>query len=425
MPSGATGRMAGDRIAHLTLRAWVAASPSAALALIVVALATSWVATYLLGGAQNVVPHWYYVPILFAAVRFGPLAAVIVGVISGLLAGPATYLDVATATAQEPHRWLTRMGFFVLIGSGMASMARTSLPRILHEVRDRRQQATLGRALDNGELFVRYQPIVDLQTGRLHGVEALVRWQHPTRGELAPGRFLPSAERGPVIHRLGGFVLEQALQQAARWTELAVHAGQPAPRVAVNLSGRELESPTLVARVAQQLADAGVDPSLICLEVTESVLVDDLDLAVTRLTRLKALGVRLAVDDFGTGYSSLSAVHRYPIDVVKIDRSFLAAMEDDHDTQTMLGGMALFARSLDLTTVAEGVETHQQANLITELGYDLAQGYHYARPLTADAIDHLLTRPHQELGDPSTPPQTTQLIRTGFGRASGKPGAVQ
>ena len=389
-PPRSSGRRAGDGIAQSTLRAWLAVSPLGALGLVALGLAVSWGLTHAVGGAGHVVPHWYYVPILFAAVRFGPVAAIVVGLLSGVLAGPATYLDVATATPQETHRWLTRLAFFVVIGGGMASLVRSSLPSIVEEVQRRREEAALRRALQARELFLRYQPIIEPATGGLHGVEALIRWRHPERGEVSPGEFLPAAERSEVIHDLGAFVLEEACAQAVRWAELAAEAGVAAPRVSVNMSGRELESPALLERVRDCLQASGVDPGRICLEVTETTLIADIELFVARLAALKTLGVQLAVDDFGTGYSSLSAVHRFPIDVLKIDRSFLAALASDEGTESMLGGLVLFARSVDLTTVAEGVETAEQARLVAELGYDLAQGYHYARPSTAGVIDRLL-----------------------------------
>jgi diguanylate cyclase len=384
----------GDRAAHSTLRAWLGISPVRAVAFVLAGLVASWVLTYALGGAAHVVPHWYYVPILFTAVRFGPLAAIVVALIAGVLAGPLTELDVATGAAQEPHRWLTRMGFFVVIGGGMASLVRSSLPTIAEEVRHRRDDLALRRALEGGELFLRYQPIVHVETGSLYGVEALIRWRHPREGEIPPARFLPAAERGAVIHDIGAFVLREACAQARRWAELATSVGHDAPRVAINMSARELEVPEVVDRVRVALDVSGVDPDLICIEVTESTLVSDMERCVERLGALKQLGVRLAVDDFGTGYSSLSAVHRYPVDVLKIDRGFLAALDHDQTTRATLGGVALFARSLRLTTLAEGVETPQQAALLQELGYELAQGYWFGRPATPSAIDRLVTAAH-------------------------------
>lgn len=403
-----TVRTFGDELARTTLHASVSTSWGRAMLVVVVGLVGSWLLTWAMGGAGHVVPHWYYLPILFVSLRFGASAAVVVAVAAGLMAGPLTPLDVAAGTPQDTVRWLTRLGFFVVVGWSMALLARPSLPSIVEEIRNRREELALRRAIDDGQLFVRYQPVIDLRSGKLHGVEALVRWAHPELGELGPDEFLPTAERCDLIHDLGRGVLAEAVRCGARWCEIAEAAGEPAPVVAVNMSVRELESPTLVPRIRDVLADVGLDPSLVCLEVTESSLVSDLEVSVARLAGLRTLGVKIAVDDFGTGYSSLSSVHRFPMDVLKVDRSFLTAIERDATTEALLGGLVLFARSLHLTTVAEGVETAEQAALVRDLGYDLVQGYHYGRPLLAHEVDQMLvglpTRPaHEPRPTPARP----------------------
>ncbi len=375
-----------SQLAESALRFSTAASPVGAVTLIAIGLAVSWMATTLAGGVERLVPHHYYVVILFAAVRFGPLAALGVALASGVLAGPLSYVDVAAATTQDPSRWLTRTGFFVVIGLVMSSLVRPMLPSISDEVRRIRGARTITRALDDGQLFLRFQPVVDLRTGGLFGVEALVRWQHPEQGELAPGEFLAMAEQSEAIHDLGAFVLEEACRHAVRWTQ----SDGSGPCVSVNMSARELESPNVVERVRDILERTGVKPSRICLEVTESVLVADIDLAVARLAGLKTLGVRVAVDDFGTGYSSLASAYRYPIDLLKVDRSFVATLDSHQDAEAVLGGLVLFARSMDVVTVAEGIETADHAALLGELGFDLGQGFHFARPMLADDVDQLI-----------------------------------
>lgn len=390
---GAVSRAGSLRFGESALRASLRASPVGAIVLIVLGLAASWSLTYLLGGADHVVPHWYYVPILLAAVRFGPLAALVVALLSGALAGPLTYLDVAAQISQDSSRWITRSAFFVVIGVGMAGLVRPSLPSIAEELGLRREGRILRQALERGEFVLRYQPIVDPLTRSLRGVEALLRWQRPGVGEVGPAAFLGTAERTDVIHGLGAFVLAEACRSAVRWRDLAASVGRPPVNVAVNMSARELESPDLVERVRLTVSAAGLEPGLLCIEITESVLAQDLEQSVDRLAELQELGIHLAVDDFGTGYSSLSSVHRFPIDVLKIDRSFISTIGREGEAGALLGGLVLFARSVDLTTVAEGVETEQQAELVAELGYDLAQGYHYAHPLPEDAIDALVTAP--------------------------------
>jgi diguanylate cyclase len=381
---------AGDRFASSTLHNTLATSPIIGVSVILVGLAASWVATYLLGGARQVVPHFYYVPILFAAVRFGPVAALVTAVASGVLAGPLTYLDVAGQTPQESARWLTRTAFFTTIGVGMAALVRPSLPSVSAGIRHRRNGRVLREALAAGELFVRYQPVVWLATGGLYGVEALVRWNDPQRGELGPGEFLDAAEASGAIRELDTFVFEQACRQAVRWKALAAHTGKLPPCVTVNLSRSNLEAPDLIGRLRDTLESSGADPAQICIELTESVLIDDFDVSVARLAGLKTLGVQLAIDDFGTGYSSLSALDRFPIDVLKVDRTFLHRVTSSPDASNLLGGIALLARSLDVTVIAEGVETFEQRDVLTYNGYEIAQGFLYAKPLLANDIDKLI-----------------------------------
>ena len=388
--SASTG--ATDRLGRGALRALVATSPATAWVVIAAGLAGSWLATHLPGGADTVVPHWYYLPIVFAAARFGPLAALLVALASGVLAGPLTLVNVADATAQETARWLSRTAFFVVIGQLMAGLVSPALPTATNELRRRRQDRDLRRGLANGEFYCVYQPIVDVATARPVAVEALVRWRHPSRGELGPGAFLPAAERSEVIHELGAFVLEAACRQAAAWNALCDRHGRPRLQVNVNLSGRELEAPELIDRVRRSLDANHLPAAQLCLEVTESVLIDDVDACVRQLTALKDLGVQLAVDDFGTGYSSLSAVHRFPIDVLKLDRSFIEALGNGGQAEAISGGIVLFARTVGLTTVAEGIETPAHHQAAVDCGYDHAQGYHYARPMPAQAFTALLQR---------------------------------
>lgn len=387
---GSTSRRVPGALAVAALRASLATSSGRAITVIAAGLVASWGLTMLLGGAQHVVPHFYYAPILFTAVRFGAPPTLVVALLSGILAGPFTPLDVMTDVAQETDRWLTRLAFFLTIGVGMSALVRPSLPSISEELARRRDERRIREGITRGEFLLRYQPIVSLESGRLTGVEALVRWQHPERGELAPEAFLPAAEATGAIHDLGALVFDTACRQAARWRELADAAGVEPPCVAINLSVRELDRPELIRRVRDTMVQYQVEPSQICLELTESVLVEDVEVSTAQLAGLKTLGVRLAVDDFGTGYSSLSAVHRFPVDVLKIDRSFLADITDT-TTVSLLGGLQLFAWSLGLDTIVEGVETEAQRELLLELGYTSAQGYLFSWPLTSQAVDELLT----------------------------------
>ena len=246
----------------------------------------------------------------------------------------------------------------------------------------------LAAATRSGQLEVHYQPTIDLADGRTTGYEALVRWRHPTRGLVAPADFIPQAEAGGHIVEIGRWVLERAVHQAARWT---AETGRPIG-IAVNLSPRQLGHDDVVALVARVLADAGLPAGQLTLEVTEGVLLRDVDEAVGRLAALRALGVRIAIDDFGTGYSSMAYLRRLPADVLKIDRSFVQDLGSDGRSTTLVASMIELARSLGLEVVAEGVETAQQHAVLGDLFCSHAQGYLFGRPQPAP--DHDLT------GDP-------------------------
>jgi diguanylate cyclase (GGDEF)-like protein len=235
---------------------------------------------------------------------------------------------------------------------------------------------SLHRAIGRGELEVHYQPQVQMATGALCGVEALVRWQHPDRGLLSPDHFIPAAEETGIIHALGLHVLEVACRQAASWQ---AH-GPQAVQMSVNLSPRQCLHPDLVTMVADVLVETGADPALLCLEVTETAVLEDLTAMGTVLQALKGLGLTLAIDDFGTGYSSLRALQRLPFDVVKIDRSFVSGLHHSDQEAAIVAAVISLSHALGKRTVAEGVEEVAQVERLRGLGCDVGQGYHYARP---------------------------------------------
>ncbi|WP_199515268.1 putative bifunctional diguanylate cyclase/phosphodiesterase [Nucisporomicrobium flavum] len=250
----------------------------------------------------------------------------------------------------------------------------------------RREEADLRRALDDGEFEVHYQPIVDLAGEHTVGVEALVRWNHPERGLVPPIAFLDMAESLGLLPRLGGWVLEEACRQAAAWQEQ-----QPGFELNVNLSASQLSNPALVDEVRGVLERTGLPPSLLVLELTESVALVDLVESARVLGALKTLGVRIALDDFGTGFSSLSHLGTLPVDVVKIDKSFVQAMQETTGA-SVAEAVLQIARTFGLAPVAEGVEDAGQASRLRELECAQAQGYHFARPMPAGQLTELLTR---------------------------------
>jgi diguanylate cyclase (GGDEF)-like protein/PAS domain S-box-containing protein len=265
----------------------------------------------------------------------------------------------------------------------------------------------LHRALTEQEFRVVYQPEVDLRTGHVTGVEALVRWHHPERGLVPPAEFIPLAEQTGLIAGIGAWVLDTALAQASFWSS-ARHDGA-ALAVWVNLSARQLGDPGLVDLVASSLRRHDVEASQLGLEITESALLEDAEGAVTALASLRELGVRLAVDDFGTGYSSLSYLKRLPVDAVKIDRSFVDGLAVDGDDSAIVAAVAGMARALRLTTIAEGVENLDQLRALRRLGCDLAQGYFFTTPQPPSHISRLLesdrSAPLFSYGDEGVPPQ--------------------
>jgi diguanylate cyclase (GGDEF)-like protein/PAS domain S-box-containing protein len=256
------------------------------------------------------------------------------------------------------------------------------------EAKDRRElEGELERALDTGELRVWFQPEMELPSGRLLGFEALVRWQHPERGLLSPAEFIPQAERSGLIDRLGAWVLDEACRFARKWQD--ARDGSQSFMVAVNLSVRQLTDPLLAERVGEALADSGLPADELCLEITESALMDDADLSLGALRALKALGVRLAIDDFGTGYSSLAYLRRFPIDSVKIDRTFVSGLGSRVEDGAIVSAVLDLTRALGLSAIAEGVEKTGQRDELVRLGCGAAQGYLFSPPRPADEVFRL------------------------------------
>jgi EAL domain-containing protein (putative c-di-GMP-specific phosphodiesterase class I) len=244
--------------------------------------------------------------------------------------------------------------------------------------------------VERGELQLLYQPIVDLATDAVHGVEALARWNHPVRGLVPPTVFVPIAEATGTIVPIGRWVLHEAVTQLARW-RAEFPDGYPLTMEA-NLSAGQLADPGLVPTVAGLVAETGLDPRDLTLEITESSLVEDLDAALRPLRQLSAIGVRLALDDFGTGYSSLTYLRRLPVSMLKIDRSFVADSDVAEPARVLLGGIAALGTGLGMQVVAEGVETERQACRVREAGCHLGQGFLWARPMPADEVTELLRR---------------------------------
>ena len=252
-------------------------------------------------------------------------------------------------------------------------------------------RADLQRALERDEFELHYQPLVDLQDGEITGVEALLRWRHPTRGVIAPADFIPFAEETGLIVPIGRWVLYEGCRQGAMLREQI--AGSEPLAIGINLSVKQLFHKEIVADVAAALAAAGLEPSALTLEITESVMMTDTELAVARMHELRALGVRLAMDDFGTGYSSLSYLSRFPIDILKMDRSLLAAGASPV-TSGLASAVLGLGETFQLEVVAEGIEHSEQSTTLRDLGCEVGQGFFFARPMEHDQlIEYMRARP--------------------------------
>ncbi|HUY61102.1 MAG TPA: EAL domain-containing protein [Candidatus Dormibacteraeota bacterium] len=297
--------------------------------------------------------------------------------------GVATTIDPGTAAVQLLQEAGAAM--YHAKTNGGAALALFDAPMRSRFANRLRVETELRHAVERGEIVCHYQPVVSLASGAIVGAEALVRWAHPTRGLVPPADFIPLAEEVGEITRIGRFVLEEACRATARWATM-----RDAPlSIAVNLSVRQLQDPELITAVARCLAESGLPPADLCLEITETSVIVDSRSAVSVLAQLKGLGVAIAVDDFGTGYSSVSHLRRFALDQLKIDRSFVTGLAADARDLALVDGVVKLAHSLGLTTSAEGVETAEQLAVLRDLGCDYAQGFLMARPLPPAAFEAL------------------------------------
>jgi EAL domain-containing protein (putative c-di-GMP-specific phosphodiesterase class I) len=245
----------------------------------------------------------------------------------------------------------------------------------------------LRNAVARGEFVLHYQPILELPTGRIVEMEALVRWKHPRRGLLYPGDFIGLSEETGLIVPLGRWVLHEACRQTRQW-QLATPGLNLA--ISVNLSARQLQQPGLVEEIAAALRDTRLDPGALRLEITETVVMHDAPATLAKLEALKALGVQLAIDDFGTGYSSLGYLKRFPVDTLKIDRSFVKGIGQNVEDSAIVRAVITVAKSLGLAVTAEGIESADQLEHLRSLGCDHGQGYYFAKPMSSDRVPGLL-----------------------------------
>ena len=249
-------------------------------------------------------------------------------------------------------------------------------------------ESNLHKAIDNNELCLYYQPQVSVVTGQIVGMEALIRWQHPERGFVSPGVFIPVAEETGLIMRIGEWVFREACNQGIKW----IKSGYQLEKISVNLSARQLKDEGLPALIAVILEETGMPADKLCIELTETALILDPDIALARLKKIKELGVTLSLDDFGTGYSSLSYLKRFPIDTLKIDQAFIRDVKVDHEDAALVKAIISMAHGLGMDVIAEGVEIQEQLEFLGANACDTIQGYLFSRPLPANEMTDLLIK---------------------------------
>ncbi|HYH86258.1 MAG TPA: EAL domain-containing protein [Pyrinomonadaceae bacterium] len=297
----------------------------------------------------------------------------------------------------------------ILRDADTAMYRAKSLGKARYEIFDRAMHARainllqmetdMRRALEREEFLIHYQPIVSLNDYRLRGFEALVRWQHPERGFISPMDFIPVAEETGMIVPLGEWVLREACQQMERWQK--IFPVETPLYITVNLSSKQFSQNSLLDKVATILKETGVKPHTVKLEITESVVMENIETATDMLRQLRALGVKLAIDDFGTGYSSLSYLHRFPIDTLKIDRSFVTRMSENNENTEIVRTVVVLAQNLGMDVVAEGVETNEQLVLLQKLGCENGQGYFFSKPVNSVGAERIIAETYGALISPS------------------------
>lgn len=298
----------------------------------------------------------------------------------------------------------------ILRDADTAMYRAKSLGKARHEVFDKAMHAQainllqletdLRRAVEREEFFLHYQPIISLETGAISGFEALLRWQHPAHGLISPAEFIPVAEETGLILPIGHWALREACRQANAWQQQM--PGYANLSISVNLSGKQFSQPLLVEQVNQVLQETNLNPGSLKLEITETVVMENIEAATNMLGQLRALGVKSSIDDFGTGYSSLSYLHRFPSSTLKIDRAFVSRMTDHSDNLEIVRTIIMLARNLGMDVVAEGAETKEQVEQLRALECDYVQGFYFSKPLSAAAAADLLSNAHSYTLNPQS-----------------------
>jgi diguanylate cyclase len=387
----------------LAIAASAESTTLATIAVIGATLAGAWGLSYWWGGSKTVGPQLFYAPIIIAATRFGHLGALVTGVAAGVICGPLLPFDVELGIDQSTGNWGLRLLFFVVIGQVVAALHLRSLPAAQERLDARAFRQRLGEALRAGRIQPVYQPFVDLESGRIVGLEALARW-HADDGSVGmPAEFIPRAEAAGVVTAIDLEILRLAATQLVAWDSGVLRDSDDLEFiVSVNLSGRGFDDERLADKVEATLAEVGLAPQRVVIEVTETALVTDLKRAAARMTELKAVGVRLALDDFGVGQSTLAALLHYPIDVIKLDRTFLTLTLAEQRPGMLSAVVDLATRLGPDLVVAEGIETPMQLRGVVAAGCNFGQGYLFDQPLDAQTIERALEAGAYHLPSPSS-----------------------
>ncbi|CAN5838037.1 hypothetical protein BH23ACT10_BH23ACT10_20370 [soil metagenome] len=312
------------------------------------------------------------------------------------LGGATMHIDVSVGVACASDAELSSAALIRQADQAMHAAKATGVGVLVHEptmavaaAEEVLLEEDLRSALEHRQLELYFQPTVQMAAGRIVGFEALLRWNHPDHGLVAPGTFIPLAECSGLIVPIGQWVLHEACRQITVWNR-----GRATPlTIGVNVSVKQLQQPGFADEVVRALEETGCEPASLLLEITETVLIGAVDAAAPLLARLRELGVRVALDDFGTGYSSLTYLRQLPVDSLKIDRSFVTDLGTRPDQRSLIAAVVNMARSLSMNTIAEGVELEDERDALVQLGCDLAQGFYYARPLPRDDAARLLIDP--------------------------------
>lgn len=358
------------------------------LGLVVLMYVGAWLVSFAAGGASTVPPHAFYVPIAVVGTKLGIRGAIVAGVLAALVAGPALPADVSTGASQAMSEWVSRGVFFVAVGATVTHLTNAAVGTVLAAAE---REAELLHAIEADQLVVLYQPVVRIDTGVVVGVEALVRWAHPTRGMVGPCDFVPFAEERGIIGAIGHWVLQRSVSDMYEWKDTPGIEDLPIRELAINVSRRQFGED---GRLLDQLDDLIRDrplPIQLVVEVTETALAENPALLAASLIDLKRRGVQVAIDDFGTGQSSVAAVRDLPIDIIKIDKTFVDGLTTDSSDRQIVENTVALADRLGKRTIAEGVETSEQVDALVALGVRQAQGYLLGRPMPIEELRRWVT----------------------------------